>query len=308
MYYLLICETDNPVTENDGDLRSCGNMRWCCEPDVTRGTCDCETGKGTFEVRDGKAQSIVGMTGLQRTATDAVLKPTAAVESSTLDSKPGTRTQASRMTSITLESPARTSFSGPPGASTSMSIEEAPSPTSLNSLPSSTGSTTAAPRPDNHITIIAAVVTTVGVAVFLTLGLIACFRWYKRRRSSPGPGHPYHGQTHHTEADEPTNSPNTANVVQSAVAPSPHPYSEAFPTRQTVPPGSAVPANRSRLNMGIIPDHDPQWNQHPDLGLPQAIDPFEVPNPPSNAFENQRHYWLNRPPIYRTQAPSHSPR
>lgn len=49
---------------------------WYCEPDITRGTCDCETEEEIFAVEEGKVQTIIGMADLQPT----ISAPSAVVE------------------------------------------------------------------------------------------------------------------------------------------------------------------------------------------------------------------------------------
>jgi hypothetical protein len=63
---------DNPVNDNSGRLVACGNNKFCCAPDVNRGTCNCTTDSGTFSLSGGAAQTVIGVAGLQWTQTPTV--------------------------------------------------------------------------------------------------------------------------------------------------------------------------------------------------------------------------------------------
>lgn len=60
---------DDPVSQNNGSLVYCGGNSWCCGPAAADGTCDCQSGKGTFTVPDGQAQTIISYSGLESTST-----------------------------------------------------------------------------------------------------------------------------------------------------------------------------------------------------------------------------------------------
>lgn len=60
---------DNPILQNNGSLEYCGNGNWCCGPAAEDGSCDCQSKQGTFEIPDGIAQTIIGVTGMKSTST-----------------------------------------------------------------------------------------------------------------------------------------------------------------------------------------------------------------------------------------------
>ena len=70
--------TEDPVNDNDGSVIPCGNNKFCCAPDTDRGLCDCNTGDGVFSIEDGTAQTIIGVSGLQYTAT-ATVEPSSSI-------------------------------------------------------------------------------------------------------------------------------------------------------------------------------------------------------------------------------------
>jgi len=61
----------DPVNDNSGALVSCGQNKWCCEPDYSNGHCNCQNGDGTFSVSNGHALTIIGVNNLIHTATAA---------------------------------------------------------------------------------------------------------------------------------------------------------------------------------------------------------------------------------------------
>ena len=50
-------------TNVGGGMQACGNNQYCCGGDFNDGRCNCAPGNGAFTVRDGKAQTIVGVPG-----------------------------------------------------------------------------------------------------------------------------------------------------------------------------------------------------------------------------------------------------
>ncbi|KAL9607948.1 MAG: hypothetical protein Q9167_007186 [Letrouitia subvulpina] len=291
-------------------MNSCGNNRWCCEPDVDRGICDCQTGKGTFQVRDGVAQTIIGVEGLHRTATDVIPTPSATFDRSSHTSDFASTSSDTQRSSSAVESLSNVVMSS---SMTPVTATVTHYPSGQSASASSGGPRSSATNPaelshglPHRTTVIVAVVATVGFVVLLTIALLLVYCcWFKGRGPRPRKGGTYQDRADYTGSDFSTSGPDVANVAQPATAPQPDPYTQAFPSQRVLSTGG-VPENRSRQNMAIIPDHDPQRNEYPDLQNPPAFSPYRVSETPPNAFENQRRHWLNRPPSYETQAPSSS--
>ncbi|KAL9031604.1 MAG: hypothetical protein Q9196_000361 [Gyalolechia fulgens] len=268
-------------------MRSCGNGLWCCGPDVARGTCNCEENKGTFKIRDGKAQTIIGVQAFQRTATDAIARPSAAALSSSPASKPEPTPSEAQATSSAagLSSTATSTINGPYSRASSTG----PPLTAIST-------STPARRSDNHVTVIAPVVSIVGFVVVSIGGLLVYFCCFKRRTRA------HSSQADDTATSPMIGSPDLANVAQPTEAPQPDPYHGRFPSQQELNSGSDVPARRSRMTVEIVPDHDPQTegHQYQDLRHAPAYDPYAIPDLPANAFENQRRHWRSQQPTCRT--------
>ncbi|KAI9727945.1 MAG: hypothetical protein M1828_005350 [Chrysothrix sp. TS-e1954] len=66
---------DDPINSNPGALQPCGQDSFCRQPDVGKGLCDCVNGRGTFQIADGKAQTIISDANAFATSTPTPLSP-----------------------------------------------------------------------------------------------------------------------------------------------------------------------------------------------------------------------------------------
>ncbi|KAG8527774.1 uncharacterized protein KY384_007928 [Bacidia gigantensis] len=282
---VLNLSTDNPVSDNDGTLSSCGNNQWCCGPDVTSGNCSCQSGEGTFKVSDGHAFAIIGEDGAQdgapqETNTDTV--------------------------------PTATSVSAQAKSSASSSTKS----TSSTSTSSASSSATPPPKKDINTAVVAGTSTAVGVAALLIIALLIVLfrvRRHKKRRDS---------RTNTTVTGMSTPA-RVRTVAQPTRPPSPNPYDNV--THATMPPNQdgIAQANRSQFNGFIIPDGDTEDRRQGEMRGPPAVDPYDVPEVPDHLFGNRERYGIGvgagggfgdgvesrapPPPSYRTNAASPPP-
>jgi hypothetical protein len=70
------CRTDHcqdePARHNNGLLVPCGDDSFCCGAEAEIGACDCDSGRGTFNVGVGSLQTILGVTGTVYTQTPSI--------------------------------------------------------------------------------------------------------------------------------------------------------------------------------------------------------------------------------------------
>ena len=289
-----------PVKANNGSLTACGDERWCCQPDAADGSCDCNSGRGTFFIRNGKAQTIIGVEGLSFTSTGNLI--THAAPSSTSPSSQSFAVHSSKSAPATVTktpspmvSSVTTTKSGSIYTLQTTIVQTASPTTSFEaSLPMTPSATPLATPSESfaHKHRVSISVGTICGVLGLALGIIGilwCLRYRRRRaneqmslpRQSQDPGtifpaqpnrsnggilltpvpHPYHS-TDHSDLD--TNSPNPAryNPVTDP-DPDPHPYSPP------PPPLGSTDALRDSLYQSA-PTPPPSYGSNPD-GRPRPM-------------------------------------
>ncbi|CZR53886.1 uncharacterized protein PAC_03768 [Phialocephala subalpina] len=158
----------SPPSANNGSLEDCGNGNWCCAPAVADGSCNCSSGKGTFSIPQGKAQTIIGVSGLQSTSTGFVTSTSA--------------TGITKTTSTGVSTTSNTSAS----KTTSASGTSRSSSTGTASTLSASGNGTVVHTPVTQTTGFKAGMSVGAVAVAAVLGFVAFIlwqRWRDRRES-----------------------------------------------------------------------------------------------------------------------------
>jgi hypothetical protein len=168
---VLIKYVDSP---SDDNLQDCGNGSWCCGASLADGSCNCQTGDGTFSIPAGSAQTIIGVSGLHSTAT-AVSMPssTANTASTTTTGKKSSSTKSSSTTGGSSTTATSTSGTKSTGSAAAVSATAAPEDTGDSS--------------GNNDHLKAGLGGGLGALAIILLGL-ACFwlwrRYYKRRRAA----------------------------------------------------------------------------------------------------------------------------
>ena len=277
---------DDPVNANDGTVISCGNQNWCCQPNAAAETCDCGTGDGTFSLQAGIAQTIIGVTGLAFTSTDAVPISSASTSSS-----------ASAAAATTTSSPSSSTSSRSASIITSPTTITAALSSSTAALASSASSTdSATPTGITHSTaFIAGIAATSALVAAAIVAILFClFQRRRRQRVMKGDYIPRSISTANTN----THPPTSEDLLQD-----PEDYNRPFPTHTT----STTPeprVNRSRHSLGIAPDHDQGPLEQTSLLYPPALDPYAPP--PRDPNELQESYPMQEasgataPPSYRS--------
>lgn len=131
-------------------MENCGGGKWCCAEDAS---CNCASGKGTFTIPEGVAQTIISVSSLQSTNT-------LVATSSTVSAK----TTSTASTLITTSSASKTSFLS--GTSKTAATETAPTT-------SQTGNSTAHHAPVTDTVGFRAGISVGAVAVAAVLGFLA---------------------------------------------------------------------------------------------------------------------------------------
>ncbi|KAN0068003.1 hypothetical protein V8E54_013931 [Elaphomyces granulatus] len=152
------------LNDNSGALVSCPqNNRWCCEPDYQAGSCNCQTGQGTFSLSDGHAITIIGIENLVHTAT--------ATSESILSTDTATSSSNSGQSSTAL--------------TTSSTTTSGTHISSLSTAPTSTTSPAPPTNPEHSTGLIVGIPVSVGgVCVLLLVVLcVACRRKYRWTRT-----------------------------------------------------------------------------------------------------------------------------
>ncbi|KAL2052395.1 hypothetical protein ABVK25_007267 [Lepraria finkii] len=265
---------NDPVNANDGTVISCGNQNWCCQPNAAAGTCDCGTGDGTFSLQAGIAQTVIGVTGLAFTSTDAVPIGSASASSSASST-------SSQSASIIISPP---TITGTPSSSTAALASSASSTDSVTP----TGIT----RSTAFIAGIAATSAVVGAVIVAILFLL--FQRRRRQRVMKGDYIPRSISTANTN----THPPTSEDLLQD-----PEDYNRPFPTHTaSTTPEPCV--NRSRHSLGIAPDHDQGPPEQTSLLYPPALDPYAPrsrdPNELQESYPMQEASGATAPPSYRS--------
>ena len=300
---MLTMNVDDPVNENDGSLRSCGDGRWCCEPSAIAGTCDCETGDGTFSLRNGTAQTIIGIEGLEYTSTEVIPTATssalsksataaastttvaAASSVSAVPSAPLSSTATSRAT-LTSSAiiPATALASRESRASTYMTtrLTTSSSTSTVNSsLRSETPTGQASANKGGKlstpsIAIISAIAGVVGTAL---AGMILYFcRKRRAKRRKREREQQANRNSRHSDSDIQL-QPN-APAITPITFPDPYdPTSTPFFGQRNA---DQRRTSRSGINLTMRPDHDPQRDSQPNLTRTPPMDPYNRPQSGSN--------------------------
>ena len=297
---LLIRYVDEPVNENNGSLTACGDGRWCCQPEVADGLCDCDSGRGTFSIKNGRAQTIIGVEGLSFTSTGSLVthaappstsssSPSSAVHSSQPAPATVTKTPSPMVSSVTitksgsvytLQSTIVQTASPPTSFVASIPIIPSPMPPATPSpMPPATPSESFAHK---HRVVIS--VGTVCGALGLALGIIGilwCLGYRRKRREkqvfqsqhSPDPTMLFPAQSNRSNGGIP-------------LTPIPHPYhvSDHGDLSTSSP-------NLARYNSVTDPDPDPHpyHPPPPPLGSTDALrdGPYQsAPTPPPSYRSN----------------------
>ena len=176
------------------------------------------------------------------------------------------------------------------------------SPSATQSSPPAKSSTAVSYASNHRLGI--GVGSAVGFVILVTLVLLGVLCWRKHQRRKRAQQGIYHQPR---LPSEDSSMGELRNVAQPTSPPRPDPYSQPFPSEQTLPLDGAFAANRSQFNSSIIPDHDREQNRQPNLRHIPPLDPYHIPPPPPAAFQNPERYSASRPPSYRTYAssPSH---
>ena len=285
--------SDDPVSDNDGSVISCGNQNWCCQPGVAAGTCNCASGDGTFFLQDGTAQTIIGIEGLENTSTDvipissATLPSTTASYPATTPSSTPSQTDATQdktttsispgyITSSSASAPSPTASSSSPSPSSQSILTMTLQPTIITMLPPSgvptssslpVSGTSSGGKIRRDAMIAGAVLGSVAVVGAVAFGVFCCWRSYRRRArrgdfiqhkpSSPagaGPSDPM--LTEHNNQD-----------IE---------YRTRFPLQRS-PPDSLANRSAYELHPLVVPDHDTDRPAQPNLYGPPASDPYAAP-------------------------------
>lgn len=265
---------DDPVSANDGTVISCGNQNWCCQPNAAAGTCDCGTGDGTFSLQAGIAQTVIGVTGLAFTSTDAVPIGSASASSS-----------ASSMSSHSASI-----ITSPPTITATPSSSTAALASSASSTDSATP--TGITRSTAFIAGIAATSAVVGAVIVAILFWL--FQRRRRQRVMKGDYIPRSISTANTN----THPPTSEDLLQD-----PEDYNRPFPTHTaSTTPEPCV--NRSCHSLGIAPDHDQGPPEQTSLLYPPALDPYAPPSRDPNELQEsypmQEASDATAPPSYRS--------
>ena len=231
------------------------------------GSCDCVSGKGTFSVQKGVAQTIIGVTNMQQTATKAV--PILSAASSTAST-------ASPSSSGALSSSA--------ASSTSIYMNTASS--SANPTASTSASASGTPH-NNHRNVIIGLMVGLGFPILAGLAVVLYKRRYKDRRSRKRLDGSSEAMHQHREASPVSTVRNLAAVEQPRAAPHPDPYLQSFPTDLNLAAqGGTLPRNRTP-RMELTPDNDTQRGRpYYYSQYPPPLDPYGVspPQSPDNPF------------------------
>ena len=287
---VLMPYTDDPVNNNDGTVLSCGNHKWCCQPSAAAKTCDCGTGDGTFSIQAGVAHTIIGVTGLAFTSTDAIPISSASASSST----------------SSLAATATSSLSSSFSSTLPASSQSTSSPTTITATPSSgtgdlvgSASSTNSARPMGA-TYSSAFVAGMAVISAVVAAAITALIFYlvqrrRRQRAMRGDHIPTAIGTSNTNMQPPTSE----NLLQD----DPGEYDRPFPTHNAgTDPGSR--ANRSRHSFGMVPDHDQGPSEQVSLLHPPALDPYARPPQDPNGLQEglpmQGVPSASAPPSYRS--------
>ena len=277
---------DDPVNANDGTVISCGNQNWCCQPNAAAGTCDCGTGDGTFSLQAGIAQTVIGVTGLAFTSTDAVPISSASASSS-----------ASSAAAKTTSSPSSSTSSRSASIITSPTTITAALSSSTAALASSASSTdSATPTGITHSTAFIASIAVASAVVSAAIVAILFWLFHRRRRQRVMRGD-YIPRSIST-ANTNTHPPTSEDLLQD-----PEDYNRPFPTHTTTTTPEPL-VNRSRHSLGVAPDHDQGPPEQTSLLYPPALDPYAPP--PRDPNELQESYPMQEasgataPPSYRS--------
>lgn len=299
--------SDDPVSDNDGSVISCGNKNWCCQPGVAAGTCNCASGDGTFFLQDGTAQTIIGIEGLENTSTDVVPISLASVPAKTASypaithtpnqtdatqDKPTTSIGPGYITSSSASGPSPIASSSSPSSSSQSILTTTLQPTIITMLPPSgvptSSSPPASPTSSGGITrrnaIIAEVVLSLVIVAAVAVGIFCCWRIHRRRaRRGDFIQHKPSSPAGAGQSDPMLTDHNNQDIE----------YRTRFPLQRN-PPESLVNRSAYELHQLVVPDHDTDRPAQPNLYRPPALDPYAAPRVPDIGREPSR---LQRRPV-----------
>ncbi|KAF8864376.1 hypothetical protein BDZ45DRAFT_737382 [Acephala macrosclerotiorum] len=153
----------SPPSANNGSLEDCGNGNWCCAPAAADGSCNCSSGNGTFSIPQGKAQTIIGVSGLQSTSTGFVTSTSASGTTKTTSTGGLTTSNTSASKTTSASGISRTSFTQP------------------TATPSASGNGTVVHTPVAQTTGFKVGISVGAVAVAAVLGFVAFILWRRWR-------------------------------------------------------------------------------------------------------------------------------
>ena len=273
---LLIMSSDDPISANNGSVQACGDGNegnWCCTPAVEDGTCDCQSGKGTFSIEQGIAQTIVGVFGLESTSTipphpstsSALVSsktPSSSISSTSTASSTSSRTSSSSKSSTQTQSSTQSSThvtsSTSSTTSTTQSSTHATSSTTSHSSTAGSAQSTASSTPVSitHTIGFKAGISVAVIVVFLALLGIAGFFWWrrwKRKRALETP--PRDDDSEIFQMQERASAPHIIRL-------NPDPY------QFTPSPGTPAPRMGNRNEM---------WNRDHGRLSPPVNNPYSIP-------------------------------
>ena len=256
---LLIMASDDPISANNGSVQACGDGNegnWCCTPAVEDGTCDCQSGKGTFSIEQGIAQIIIGVFGLESTST---IPPHPSTSSALVSSK--TPSSSISSTSTASSTSSRTSSSSKSSTQTQSSTQSsthATSSTTSHSVTAGSAQSTASSVPvsiTNKVGFKAGISVAVIVVVLALLGVAGFFwkRRWKRKRALETP--PRDDDSEIFQMQERASAPHIIRL-------NPDPYEFT--------PSSGTPAPR----MG---NRNEMWNRDHGRLSPPVNNPYSIP-------------------------------